>query len=154
MTFCILFYLRNYTGKIIIFFIYQKKIKIYIEIPNSFINYFYKFPILKLFPNKELKLTSLEPLIVPKDICSNIRIVSLYLKLLKEENTVPENNNIKFFEFFKANNKIDKNAIVFPFTPPDLIINDPKSYDYNKIVIKAVDENKKLSSKKCQELIM
>ena len=32
-------------------FYLSKKIKIYIEIPNSFINFFEKYPILKLFPN-------------------------------------------------------------------------------------------------------
>ena len=130
-------------------FYLSKKIKIYIEIPNSFINYFAKYPILKLFPDKKLSLEKLEPLIVPDDICSNIRIVSLYLKLLKEENTVPE----KTSQNFKADNKIDKNEIVFPFTPPELILKD-ESYDYNKIVIKAEDENKKLGQKECQRLIM
>ena len=98
-------------------FYLSKRITIYLEVPNSFISFFDKFPILKLFPNKELSLDHLEPLIVPDDICSNIRIVSLYLKLLKEENVLPEKTN----KYFKADNKIDKNAIVFPFTPPLLI---------------------------------
>ena len=131
-------------------FYLSKKIKIYIEIPNSFINFFEKYPILKLFPNKKLTLEPLLPLIVPEDICSNVKIVSLYLKLLKEENILPENTT----KYFKADNKIDKNAIVFPFTPPDLILKDEYGYDYNKIVIKAIDENKYLTQKKCQELIM
>ena len=129
---CILFYL-------------SKKIKINLEIPNSFTNFLDKFPILKLCPSKKLTLEPLEPLIVPENICSNIKIVSLYLKLLKEENVVPE----KTSQYFKAKNKVDKNAIVFPFTPPDLILKENEAnYDYNKIVIKAVDENKYLTQKK------
>ena len=131
-------------------FYLSKLIKIYLEIPNSFINFFDKYPILKLFPKKKLSFEHLEPLIVPEDICSNIKIVSLYLKLLKEENTLPKNTSINF----KADNKIDKNAIVFPFTPPDLILKDENNYDYNKIVIKAEDENKNLSPELCQKLIM
>ena len=132
-------------------FYLSKKIKIYVEIPNSFINFFDKYPILKLFPNRELTLDPLEPLIVPEDICSNVKIVSLYLKLLKEENVVPEGTS----EYFKAKNKVDKNAIVFPFTPPDLILKEKDAgFDYNKIVIKAVDENKYLTQEKCQGLIM
>ena len=133
-------------------FYLSKKIKIYIEIPYSFINFLDKFPLLKLFPNKKLTLDSLIPLKVPEDICSNVKIVSLYLKLLKEENVLPENTSINF----KANNKIDKNDIVFPFTPPDIILQKDKNYDYdyNKIVIKAVDENKYLTPKLCEELIL
>ena len=131
-------------------FYLSKKIKIYLEIPNSFINFFDKYPILRLFPEKKFYLDKLEPLLVPDDICSNIKIVSLYLHLLKEENILPENT----IEYFKADNKIDKNEIVFPFTPSDLILKDEKGYDYNKIVIKAVDENKNLTQQRCQNLIM
>ena len=131
-------------------FYLSKKIKIYLEIPNSFINFFDKFPILSIFPNKKLVRDSLEELLVPKDICSDIKIVSLYLKLLKEENTLPENTS----KYFKANNKIDKNEIVFPFTPLDIILKDENNYDYNKIVIKAEDENKYLTPKLCQKLIL
>ena len=120
-------------------FYLSKKIIIYLEIPNSFINFFDNYPILSIFPNKKLSRELLEELLVPDDISSEIKIVSLYLKLLKEENTVPEN----FLNDFKADNKIDKNAIVFPFTPPDLILTN----FYNKIVIKAEDENKYLTPK-------
>ena len=127
-------------------FYLSKKIIIYLEIPNSFINFFDNYPILSIFPNKKLSRELLEELLVPDDISSEIKIVSLYLKLLKEENTVPEN----FPNDFKADNKIDKNAIVFPFTPPDLILTN----FYNKIVIKAEDENKYLTPKLCQHLIL
>ena len=131
-------------------FYLSKKIRIYLEIPNSFINFFDKYPILSIFPNKKLYRDSLEKLLVPKDICSHIKIVSLYLKLLKEENTLPENTS----RGFKADNKIDKNEIVFPFTPPDIILKDENNYDYNKIVIKAENENKYLTSELCQKLIL
>ena len=131
-------------------FYLSKKIILYLEIPNSFINFFDKYPILRIFPKKMLSLENLEPLIVPEDICSNTKIVSLYLKLLKEENILPD----KTSNYFKANNKIDKNEIVFPFTPPDIILKDENNYDYNKIVIKAEEENKNLTQKVCQNLIM
>ena len=124
-----------------IFFL-SKEIKVYIEVPNSFINFFQKFPILNLFSKKFLSINKLEPLIVSNDICSNIKIVSIYLKYLKEEN----NNSINF----KANNKIDKNEIIFPFTPPDIIINEKT---YKNIVLKAEDENKYLTQEVCQKLI-
>ena len=128
-------------------FYLSKTIKIYLEIPNSFINFLDKYPLLKLFPEKELYLNKLEPLIVPKYICSNIKIVSLYLKLLKEENVLPANT----IEDFKSDNKVDKNAIVFPFTPPGVIVTDT-GYDYNKIVIKAEEENKYLTQELIQKL--
>ena len=44
-------------------FYLSKLIKIYLEIPNSFINFFDKYPILKLFPKKKLSFEHLEPLI-------------------------------------------------------------------------------------------
>ena len=132
-------------------FYLSKLIKIYIEVPNSFINFLDKFPLLKLFPNKKFFLEKLEPLIVPEDICSNIKIVSLYLKLLKEKNVLPKDT----IQQLKSDNKIDKNAIVFPFTPHDLILKDEngKGYDYNKIVIKAEEENKYLTQELCEKLI-
>ena len=128
-------------------FYLSKKIKIYIEIPNSFFDFFQKFPILDLFPKnkKELLIDNLEPLIVQENFTSNIRIVSLYLKLLKEENELPKGAN----KLLKSNNKVDKNEIIFPFTPLDIILKG-----YNQIVIMAKDENKKLTSEICQKLIM
>ena len=66
-----------------------KDTEIYIEIPNGFINFFAKFPILTLIPqNKENKLSInyLEPLIVTKNVDSNEQIVANYLNLLKIDN--------------------------------------------------------------------
>ena len=67
-----------------IFFL-SKKIPIKIEIPNTFIDFFEKFPILTLFKIKEMKISNLSPLIVPRQINSNIQIVANYLKALKEK---------------------------------------------------------------------
>ena len=58
--------------------------EIYLEIPNGFINFFSKFPILQLFPQKlenKLSINKLEPLIVD----SKVQIVCNYLKLNNEK---------------------------------------------------------------------
>jgi hypothetical protein len=68
-----------------IFYLF-KNIQIKIEIPNSFIDFFEKFPILSLFNIKEMKISNLYPLIEPKELDSNIQIVANYLKSLKEKN--------------------------------------------------------------------
>jgi hypothetical protein len=67
-----------------IFFL-SKDIQIKLEIPNTFINFFKKFPVLDLFTVKELKISNLPPLIVPHDISCDIEIVANYLKALKED---------------------------------------------------------------------
>jgi len=72
--------------------------EIYLEIPNGFINFFSKFPILELFPQKpenKLSINKLEPLIVPKDIGSKVQVVSNYLKLINDKNT--DNNKDLYF---------------------------------------------------------
>ena len=135
---------RLYSEENNIFYL-SKDVKIYIEVPNSFINFFQKFPILDLFPKKLLSIDNLEPLIVPNDISSNIKIVSIYLKYLKEES---DNNSFNI-----KSNKIDKNEIIFPFTSNDIILVG-NEYNYNKIILKAEDENKNLTQKVCQQLIM
>jgi hypothetical protein len=82
-------------------FYLSKNIQIKIEIPNSFIDFFEKFPILSLFNIKEMKISNLYPLIVPKELDSNIQIVANYLKSLKEK-------------------KIDEYDLIFPdITPID-----------------------------------
>ena len=127
-------------------FYLSKSIQIYVEIPNSFINFFDKFPILNIFSEKNKKLlnsANLEPLIVPNDVYSNERIVALYLKLLKEK----DEKNPK-------RNRIDVKTIVFPNTPDDIIypVEIGDSY-YKSLIINAVDENNELTQEKCQELI-
>ena len=83
-----------------IFFL-PKNIPIKVEIPNTFINFFEKFPILNLFNITEIKIANLAPLIVPNNISCNIEVVANYLKALKE-------------------NKINEFDLIFPgITPVD-----------------------------------
>ena len=108
-----------------------KNIEIKIEIPNGFIDFFEKFQILKLIPKKEqcqMSIEKLEPLIVPKDLDSNIQIVANYLKQ-------------------KKNNNIDDIDLDFPGITPD---------DFRKdgdIIIKTITPTKVLSQEECQNLI-
>ena len=129
-------------------FYLSRKIKIFLELPHNFIK---KFPILNVVDEKsmiKLEINNLPHLIVPDDILSNVRIVSLFLKLLKEENKLKEGVS----EIFKAKNKIDKNQIKFPGSDKDLIL-EGEEFDYSKIVINAEDENKELTREKCENLI-
>ena len=65
-------------------FYLSKDVEIQIEIPNGFIDFFLKFPILSMFKNiDKMSIENLPPLIVPPQINSNIQIVCNYLKLLK-----------------------------------------------------------------------
>ena len=66
-----------------IFFL-PKEVEIKIEIPNGFINFIEKFPILTLFPSKKLSIEKLDPLIIEEDISSNSQVVANYLKALNE----------------------------------------------------------------------
>ena len=62
-----------------------KEIDIKIEIPNSFIDFLQKFPILTLFRHKKLSINKLDDLIVENDVNSNVQIVANYLKALKDD---------------------------------------------------------------------
>ena len=64
------------------------------EIPNSFEDYFSKFSILNFFEIYKMDYHNIEPLIVTKEITSNIQIVANYLKI-------------------KNNNNIDKRGLFF-----------------------------------------
>ena len=117
-------------------FYLSKDIQIKIEIPNSFINFFEKFPFLTLFQVKEMKLSNLSPLLVPKELDSNIQIVANYLKSLKEK-------------------KIDDYDLIFPnvtpidFSSPKRVIVDKK----HKNGIKTAVSAKQISPQECQQLI-
>ena len=90
----------------------SRNIKIYLEIPNSFIDMFEKFPILNLVQEKnkiKLELKKLPKMIISDDIYSDERVVALFLKLLKEKNSLKEGVST----VFKADNKIDKNQIMY-----------------------------------------
>ena len=71
-------------------FFFSENMYIQIEIPNGFISFKNKFPILDLIPqnkNDILSIYNISPLIIPKELDSNIQIVCNYLKLL-EDNTI------------------------------------------------------------------
>ena len=61
-------------------FYLSKDIEIKIEIPNGFVDFFLKFPILSMFKNRiVMKIEKLPPLIVHPELNSNIQIVCNYL---------------------------------------------------------------------------
>ena len=66
-------------------FYLPKDIQFKIELQNSFKNLFIEYPILNIFPIRELKISNLPPLIVPKELNSDIQFVANYLKALKED---------------------------------------------------------------------
>ena len=75
-------------------FYLPREVEIKIEIPNGFINFFEKFPILTLFPLKKYSIKNLKPLIVSKEIHSNVQVVANYLKALKDD--ILENKDLYF----------------------------------------------------------
>ena len=114
-----------------IFFL-SKDIEIKIEIPNTFINFFEKFPILSLFKIKEMKISNLAPLIIPKFKDSNEEVVANYLKALK-------------------NDKINKFDLIFPnITPVDF---KNRTYKYKGKTETTTLEAELLSQEECQQLI-
>ena len=67
-------------------FYLSKNVKIKVEIPNSFIDFFLKFPILNLFKQTKLTINKLAPLRAQdKAFIQNEQLVSNYLKAKKEE---------------------------------------------------------------------
>ena len=116
-----------------------KDIEIKIEIPNSFIDFFEKFPILTLIPNKnkhKMSIYNLEPLMVSDNISSNIQIVCNYLKLRKK-------------------NKINDVDLYFPGITPEEIKDNQliiKKKDKSE-VFKTIANPEPLSQKECQDLI-
>ena len=64
-------------------FYLPKEVEFKIEIQNGFVYFFLKFPILSMFKNRiSMSINNLPPLIVQKEINSNLQIVCNYLKLL------------------------------------------------------------------------
>ena len=136
MGFLVSILITRFYGKDDDIFFLSKNIKIKVEIPNTFIDFFEKFPILTLFSTKEMKITNLPKLIVPKILNSNIQIVANYLKDLEE-------------------NKIIYYDLIFPKITPEYLIGQ-------KISIKIQNKNEKritsknaeiISDKECQKLI-
>ena len=114
-------------------FYFPKKVKIKIEIPNSFIDFFAKFPILTLFSSSKLSIEKLSPLIISRDIKSNEQVVANYLKALKE-------------------NRIDHEDLNFPMITPEL--NTSKMKKFNKKYKYALIDAQIISEKECNELII
>ena len=115
-----------------IFFL-SRNIPIKVEIPNTFINFFEKFSLLNLFNIKEMTITKLAPLIVPKDISCNIEVVANYIKALKE-------------------NKINDYDLIFPnITPVDF---ENRVYISRKVKKKTAVSPELLSNIDCEKLII
>ena len=106
-------------------FYLPKEIEIKIEIPNGFIDFMKKFPILTLFPTKAYTIKKLEPLIVPKQIDSNIQVVANYLKALEDKT-------------------IDTKDLFFDKITP---------IDFKYLNMETIVEARILSQKECQRLI-
>ena len=92
-------------------FYFSKEMEIKVEIPNGFVNFVGKFPILSLFSNTTY-IKELPPLIVPKNIDSNIQIVANYLKALQDKQI---NDKDLYFENITLNEYDTKvNAEILP----------------------------------------
>ena len=77
-------------------FYLNKEIEIKIELPCGFIDFFLKFPFLKLFKNKtKISIKELPELIVSKDINSDMQIICNYLRLFKNKKIISNDLYIK-----------------------------------------------------------
>ena len=122
---------RFYGQNVDIFFL-SKEIHIKVEIPNTFIDFFEKFQILSLFPTKEIKIANLAPLIVPKELDSDIQLVANYLKAMEED-------------------KINRFDLIFPnITPVDF---EKRVYFIKKKKFSTSVKAEVLSQEECQKLI-
>ena len=111
-------------------FYFPKEIEIKIEIPNGFVNLINKFPILSLFDKTTSLLRDLPPLIVDKNITSNVQIVANFLKLLKENKM---DSVDLYFEgitpvFFKGYNTIRRAEVLSQKECQDLIFGEIKKH--------------------------
>ena len=110
-----------------IFYLFNE-VDIKIEIPNGFIDFFQKFPILTLFDHKQLSINNLSPLIIENKVNSKVQIVANYLKALEEENKDMIDAKNLFFE---------------TISPKDFLKNGKNYIEYAKI----------LNQSECQKLI-
>ena len=116
------------------FFYFSKDIEIKIEIPNGFIDFIKKIPILSLSSNKKLEIGKLADLIVPDEISSNIQVVANFLWLLKEDKKGKDKN-------------ITADQV-------DLFFENISPYSYLSPEYKStVKYARKFSQKECQDLI-
>ena len=94
---------------------FDKEIDIKIELPYGFYDFFNKFPLLKMFKNKtKISYENLPPLIVSKEINSDIQILCNYLRLYKNKKLknsdlyIPKVSSVYFK---KLKNKINAELI-------------------------------------------
>ena len=114
-------------------FYFSKKIKIKIEIPNSFIDFFAKFPILTLFPKENLDSKNIKPFDISTDVTSNEQIVANYLKSLK-------------------NKRIDTEDFQFPMISPEF--DNSKVKKYTKKYKYKLSQPQIISQQECNSLIL
>ena len=69
-------------------------VEIMIEIPNGFVDYLRKFPLLDSFKKTYLELDKLAPLIVEKKLDTNVQIVANYLKIIKRDINLINQNDL------------------------------------------------------------
>ena len=134
-------------------FYLNKEVEIKIELPFGFVDFFSKFPFLKMFKNKiKISIEELPPLIVPKEIDSDIQIVCNYLKLFKSKQIIDKDlyiPNISDKYFSELSNKINASLIpdkeckelIYEF----LNINLPNYYQINNFIKILSGQFKKLS---------
>ena len=134
-------------------FYLHKETQIKIELPYGFIDFFLKFPFLKMFKNKiNISIENLPPLIVSKKIDSDIQIICNYLRIIKNKKII-ENDiyipNISSSYFNELPEKITAEII-----PDDeckeliydyLKIDFPNYYQINNFIKILSSQFKKLS---------
>ena len=91
-------------------------VEIMVEIPNGFVDFMKKFPILDIFKKTTLELEKLRPLIVKPVLDTNVQIVANYLNLLETDKDGLNTKDV-YFEginpnFRECNARID--AKIFP----------------------------------------
>ena len=96
--------MRFYSQNENIFF-YGNEIKIKIEIPNSFLDYYQLFPFFSFFEQIIIKHNNLPKLLISNNVKSSIQIVCNYLKSLSQIND--KDIYIEGISFEKSRNRIE-----------------------------------------------
>jgi len=73
-------------------------VEIMVEIPNGFVDFMKKFPILDIFKKTTLELENLRPLRVQPVLDTNVQIVANYLKLLRNDENSLNTRDLYFKE--------------------------------------------------------
>ena len=131
---------KFYKNKGSIYYLW-KRIKIKVEIPNSFIDFFSKFPILSLFKRNGITIKNLPSLVCKKELYSNDQIVANYLKVLKESNL--DNVDLNFPTLTPMNdnskNKLEKlkNKFKYKIINAEVISDE----ECNNLIIEALKKS-------------